>query len=311
MLDPLSPCTVSPVYSQTWTGDTSSDWFDSTNWSTGAVPTDSDFVYIDTTSTNATVISDQTTNGSVEAQDLIVGNSSTGSLTMENSGELVLTDAIAIGFNSDSTGAVVVTGSSTLTSAGGLIVGSEGTATLTISEGGEVILQDIAGPTVLADGIEAKALIIIGSAIGQDPVDPDTITAEGISIFEAGGTLVFNHTATSTDTYDFSAPITGLSATQNGTIGVAAGYTVFTGDNSGFTGTTTIDGGTLAVEAALGSSEFIVGDSGTDAGLLVESGGQVAVTSDTTIGNDSSSSGTTTLTGSGTSTSALSIAGNL
>ena len=305
----LSLCAVSPVLSQTWTGDTSSDWFDATNWSTGAVPTDSDFIYIDTTSPNATVISDQTTNGSAEAKDLIVGNSSTGSLTIENGGQLVLSDAIAIGFNSGSKGEVVVTGSSTLNSSGGLIVGSEGTATLTISEGGEVILQDIAGPIVLADGIEANASIIIGSAVGQNPVDPGTITALGISIIEPGGTLVFNHTATSTDAYEFSTPITGLSAAQNGTISVAAGYTVFTGDNSGFTGTTTIDGGTLAVEVALGSSELIVGDSGTDATLLVESGGQTTVTGDVTVGNESGSSGTLTVTGSGSDASTLSVAG--
>ena len=222
----------------------------------------------------------------------------------------MLSDVIAIGSNEGSSGEVVVTGSSTLNSAGGLIVGSEGDATLTISEGGEVILQDIAGPIVLADGIKAKASIIIGSAVGQTPVDPGTITASGISIIEPGVTLIFNHAATSTNTYEFSTPITGLGDAETGSISIAAGYTVFTGDNSGFTGTTTIDSGTLAVELALGSSELIVGDSGTDAALLVEAGGQAKVTGDATIGNDSSSSGTATDTGSGTSASALSVAGN-
>ncbi len=315
------PMTASAVLAQTWTGETSSNWFDATNWSTGAVPTDSDFAYVDTESPNATVISDQVSNGTAEADDMIVGNSSKGSLTIENGGQLILDDAIAIGFNKGSNGSVVVSGSttdgtttyaSTLNSAGGLIVGSEGKATLTISEGGAVIAQSIGGPITVADGEDSTASIIIGSAIGQTPNDPGTISATGISIVEAGGGLVFNHTATSTDPYVFSVPISSLSGLKSGTITVAAGYTELTGDNSGYAGTTTVDGGTLVVDVALGGSALTVGDSSTESTMVIQQGGQSVQTGNVIIGNNGSSSGSVTVTGESTdgTASSLSVAGN-
>ncbi len=311
---------ASAVHAQTWTGETSSDWFDATNWSTGAVPTDSDFAYIDTESPNATVISDQVSNGTAEADDMIVGNSSKGSLTIENGGQLILDDAIAIGYNKGSNGSVVVSGSttdgtttyaSTLNAAGGLIVGSEGKATLTISEGGAVIAQSIGGPITVAVGEDATASIIIGSAIGQTPNDPGTISAPGISIVEAGGGMVFNHTATSTNPYVFSVPIASLSGLKSGTITVAGGYTELTGDNSGYAGTTTVDGGTLVVDVALGGSALTVGDSSTESIMVIQQGGQSVQTGNVIIGNNGSSSGSVTVTGDSTggTASSLSVAG--
>ena len=46
-----------PFSAVTWSGTTNSDWATATNWSTGAVPTSSDIVYVDGTFTNEPTIS--------------------------------------------------------------------------------------------------------------------------------------------------------------------------------------------------------------------------------------------------------------
>ncbi len=110
-------------------------------------------------------------------------------------------------------------------------------------------------------------------------LDADTLT------FGAGdGTLVFNHIDTD---YDFSTAISG-----NGAIDHLAGDTIFSGDSSGFTGDTTIAGGTLRVNGSLGGTVSV------DSGTLGGSGtidGSVSVT-DGSIG-PGNSPGTLTITG--------------
>ncbi len=214
----------------TWTGTESTDWFDSDNWNNGT-PASNDGAFIDTTSTNATVVSDQSTNGTATATDVGVGISSTGSLTIENGGVLDVGSTFEIGFNSDSTGTVLITGSgSTLTVATQFSMANSGTATLTVSEGGSLVVD---GETTIelftiGNDSDAEATINIGSASGETAVAPGSITsAADIEISTAKSvTFVFNHTDTETDEYTFSPGIVG-----DADINVESGYTIFTGDN--------------------------------------------------------------------------------
>ncbi|MPZ32946.1 MAG: hypothetical protein GEV13_18475, partial [Rhodospirillales bacterium] len=75
--------TSSPAQAQTsWTGSTSSDWFDATNWNPGAVPTASSEVVLDTVTPNPTVVNAP---GAV-ADILRVGPNNTGTLIIQNGG---------------------------------------------------------------------------------------------------------------------------------------------------------------------------------------------------------------------------------
>src|SRR5690606_25652221 len=110
------------------------------------------------------------------------------------------------------------------------------------------------------------------------------------------GQILFNHASTE---YDFTADISG-----NGTISHLAGETVLSGDNSAFTGTATVDGGTLIVQNAFGSAITVnsAGDlvvdgatvedavSGSNTGVINVSGGGARIT-DSTIVNTTTSYG--------------------
>ena len=68
------------------------------------------------------------------------------------------------------------------------------------------------------------------------------------------GALVFNHTSSA---YTFAPNITGY-----GTIDVAGGTTIFTGNDSGFTGATSVGNATLEADSSLGGTVY-VGSNGT------------------------------------------------
>jgi outer membrane autotransporter protein len=173
-----------------------------------------------------------------------------GTLTLE--GTLSLT-TVTVG-SAASQGTLVVTGGGSLTTSGNLSVGDAGSGTLGI-----------------------------GAPAGSAPAAPGTITTGGSIAFGAGtGTLVFNHTSSD---YTFSDAISG-----SGTIDVLAGTTILSGDDSGFTGTTAITGGTLSGTA----TSFGTGAIRNDATLVVTGAG--------TLANAISGSGTLQKTGAGTLT---------
>ena len=98
---------ISPI---SWTGATSSDWTDVSNWSTGAVPTSSDIVFIDGTFTNEPTISstDTAVNSLFVASGntLTVGHSS--SLTV--SGDLTNNGTVALNSTSNDFSSLIVEG---------------------------------------------------------------------------------------------------------------------------------------------------------------------------------------------------------
>ncbi len=127
---------ASPAFAQTtnWTGGTSSDWFTASNWSLNAVPNNTNFVNINIVSPNVAVIA---TPGA-QASTMAVGNSGTGTLNIQDGGQL-LSGPSYLGLSAGVTGTATVSGAnSSWTSTGLFMVGNLGTAVLNIQDGGKV-----------------------------------------------------------------------------------------------------------------------------------------------------------------------------
>ena len=113
-----------------WHGSFSEDWFNANNWYSG-VPTQTTSANLNAVNPFATVVEAQ----AAAAQNLVIGVSGTGMLTIRGGGTLT-TSFTAIGNNKGSSGTVMVTGAgSSLTTDNSILVGGAGTGTLTVENG--------------------------------------------------------------------------------------------------------------------------------------------------------------------------------
>ncbi|MDA9372670.1 lamin tail domain-containing protein [Flavobacteriaceae bacterium] len=102
-----------PFSAVTWTGTTSSNWATATNWSTGAVPTSSDIVYVDGTFTNEPAIT------STDAVALSVTIASGNTLTIDEtssltvSGDFTNDGTVTLNSTADDFSSLIVTGTAT------------------------------------------------------------------------------------------------------------------------------------------------------------------------------------------------------
>jgi T5SS/PEP-CTERM-associated repeat protein/autotransporter-associated beta strand protein len=242
---------LSRAQAQSWTGATSTNWLDGTNWS-GGLPTSGTTTIIDTVSPRVTVLG----GGIGMTRNLIVGTSvlGGGSLTIENGAALSSLSGI-IGQNSGTTGTVTVDGAgSTWTSSNPIFVGDIGTGTLTISNGGIVSASNQVAIAVFAG---STGTLNIGAAAGQPAAAPGTLNTPQVQFGTGTGTIVFNHTSSN---YTFAPEIGG-----HGAVNVLAGTTILTANNS-YTGPTVISGGALVVDGSI-TSATTVSAGGTLAGI--------------------------------------------
>jgi outer membrane autotransporter protein len=183
------------------------------------------------------------------ASNLRVNN---GSLTVEN-GAQVSAKSIGGSAAAGATSNILVTGNgSTLTATGtlgSLTLGTfEAIGTLTLADGGTVVATGIdTNGVAIGTGRDGTGTVNIGAAEGQAAAAAGKFNAPTLFFGYSNGTLVFNHTNTD---YEF-APAIHAHAAQTGTrdIKQIAGTTRLTADSSGFSGTTTVSGGTLLVDA--------------------------------------------------------------
>ncbi len=145
----------------------------------------------------------------VEAANVNIGNitdlSTTSTVTVTGAGSTLKSDQISIG-----------------------------NGALTLSNGGEVFGGR--NPIVVSQA-GGYASLNIGAAAGAAAVAPGTLYGTDTLAINSHGTLVFNHTSSN---YAFANKVTG-----NGAINLLAGTTIFSGDDSQFTGNTTVSGSTL------------------------------------------------------------------
>ena len=96
----------------------------------------------------------------------------------------------------------------------------------------------------------------IGGAVGEAAAGVGTLDVPyvrfGAGIGAGNGTLNFNHTDTSGD-YVFAAAVSSQ-ISGAGTINHRAGVTTLSGGSGGFSGATTVSGGTLLVDGTLGGA---------------------------------------------------------
>ncbi|WP_354109163.1 autotransporter domain-containing protein [Bradyrhizobium sp. S3.12.5] len=286
-----------------WTGTTSTDWFTTTNWSAGVLPTAADTVNIDTVAPNATVVGA----AGAQAHFLFVGASGAGTLTIQNGG--AVSNVVGyLGFNALSTGTATVDGAgSTWTNSGNLTVGNSGTGTLTIQNGGAV--SNVRGylglnlgstGTVTVDGAGSSWTNSSELDIGYAGAGTLTIRNGG-NVSASDGVLGANATGTATvdgagSTWTNSGVLwvgasgIGQLTIQNG--GNVSNAFADIGVNVGSTGTVTVDG---AGSSWTNSGLLYVGDSG--AGMLtIRNGGNVSA-SDGVLGVNAT--GTATVDGAG------------
>ncbi len=197
-----------------------------------------------------------------------------GTVTITNGG-VVSTDNAFIGSQLSGVGTVTIGGAGTgsqFNFTTDLIVGDQGEGTLNVLEGGTVT-----GPTMtIASQVDSTGTVNLGAEAGQTPAAHGTLDVPLITFGAGAGTLVFNNTDTN---YTFGADMSGP-----GTILVQSpGETEFTGNSTGFSGTTTITNGKLAVNGTLG------GDVEVDAGGTLQGIG--------TVGNFTALSGGTVAPG--------------
>jgi outer membrane autotransporter protein len=299
------------------------------------------------------------------ADDLYVGQSGTGVLTIENGGEVSSSRGL-LGYDAGSNGTVTVTESgSEWTTSSQIYVGINGTGTLTVENGGTVTSAGRLGlaagssgvatvtvrgsfSTLVADDIEVgsrgRATLTVsgsgavydnnGTIIGEDPGGKGTVTVTGTgSNYVSGGAITIGDGGTGTFTVSAGANVLESDGVHVGASSGGVGTLTITGTGSGWTGGDMVyvgehgegtlivsDGGELTNTgiAAIGvmssgagaatvtgtgsswtsDSALYVGAQGTGT-LTVSAGGEIHTKDDLSVGFDTGSTGTTTVTGSG------------
>ena len=187
---------------------------------------------------------------------LEVGGSGTATLNIADGGRVTNTIGYIAAWGG-STCTVTVSGTdasgnaSSWANSAELRVGGYGTGTLNIADRGIVSVG--AGDVYLGWMASASGTINIGAAAGDAAVAAGALEAASVHFGDGAATLTFNHSGATT----FAAALTS-SGTGTHAFHHYAGTTTLTGDGSGFSGTTTVSGGSLIVgrngAGALGGS---------------------------------------------------------
>ena len=189
-----------------WNGATSTDWATATNWSTGAVPTSSDNVYIDGTFTNEPSISST--------------DAAAGSVTVATSNTLTIDETSSLTVSGDFTNTGTVTLNSTADDYSSLIV--TGTAT------GDIVYNRYVN---VYDDTAGGGWDLVCSPVGMSIAD--FITANGSNIQVLGDDYAFSQFNNATGQWERYA-----TASQTGNFEAGKGYSMATtgGSTVAFTG---------------------------------------------------------------------------
>ncbi|MGE0108431.1 MAG: autotransporter domain-containing protein [Bdellovibrionales bacterium] len=277
----------------TWLG-VSGDWTSVSNWSTGNIPTGADTLYINTTNNDPFI----TTPGAVA-------------------------DYIKIGSDEGSTASLTVTGTNTtLTASHDITVADQGTASFVISDEARVIINGYlrsnrsegSNSTLAVTGSGSDLSITKGLYIGQYGTSSLTI-AEGATV-SAGTYTILGWEEGAEGILSISGNGSNLSSTNslyigyygNGQFNIYDGATVSTaaytniGDKATSTGTLFVTGGGSRFTS---TNEIDIGRYG-DGIVIVSDGGTISASNYLCLGFYENSSGSLTITGSGSNVTATS-----
>jgi fibronectin-binding autotransporter adhesin len=221
---------------------------------------------------------------------LTVGLSGTATLSVAD-GATVSANIVHIGRRS--TGSATVAGSGSVlaaTSGSGIVLAADtsvagGNGTLTLTNGGMARSNNGASSIRLSLNAGGTGTLNIGAPAAAAAATPGIVNASTISTTLGTGTVQFNTTSTSANPFFLTkdGTATGASVTISDFSQVVhtAGYTVLGGVNN-YSGTTTVDGGTLMVNGSADFSDHTVntgatlGGSGSVGSLAVEQGAFVS-----------------------------------
>jgi outer membrane autotransporter protein len=282
-----------------WTGASSSDWADASNWNPSATPTGADAVVIDPAASNAHVLS-----GTATAADVTVGDTGNNVTMFIDSGAALNSGDILLGNNAGAGGTINIGGNATLTSNGLLTVGNSGAGSLIVGGG---VTSNL---TVLADQTGSTGLGIIGGpgavwiSIGQMIVGnggQGTLQITNGGSVQAQADLLMGNSAGGVGLILVDGVGSTLSVAQhlqigetnvgeldlhNGGTATVSGVTTL-GEHAGAAGHLTVDG---AGSVFTDTGDVYVGDVGT--GTMTLSHGGVANVNYLGLGYDTGSSGT-------------------
>ena len=184
-----------------------------------------------------------------------VGVEGAGTLIIDKGGFVSGTTGY-IGGDAGSSGVVTVSGMAANGTASrwdngvGLAIGFRGDGVLTIADGGVVSATD----ADIGTHVTSRATLNIGAAAGAVASGAGILAAPTLSFGAGNGTLVFNHTDTN---LNFAAQLISKGSGTH-SLDHYAGTTLLTGDSAAFTGTTSVRGGQLVVNGALGGTTHVL-----------------------------------------------------
>jgi T5SS/PEP-CTERM-associated repeat protein len=271
-----------PAQAQTnWTGATSTEWFDPSNWDNG-VPTVGVSARLDTVTPNPTVIG----SGLAASGAIFVGNQGTGQLTIQGGGTLSSTPVSVVGTLAGSQGTVTVTGVGSTWFNTTFVVGALGSGTLTIENRGKVITSGNS---------------IIGNLTGPQGPGVGTVTVTGgASMWDISGGLTVGN----------FGGIGNLTVSDGGLVTSTGGIIGNSGPQGTGQGTVTVTGGGRWL---LGAGNLSVGNVGSTGTLIIANGGEVSSSLGIIGVGPGGSQGTVTVTGAGstwTSSSSVTVGGS-
>jgi fibronectin-binding autotransporter adhesin len=285
---------------QNWTGATS-DWMVGSNWSGGVVPTNAT-VTISTTSPNPTVLGFSGTSVATSG-GLIVGDTTSGSLTIQNGSTLTSSATIfsTIGTNGG-TGVVNVTGAGSRWTYNGVpgnvsvILGNfSGTGTLNVSNGGSVVT---AGDLVVGERSGGTGFLSITSggtvSTGRDAYigrfadsNEGTATVSGAgSQWTIAARLFVGNGATGRLVSVGNTTVVADSGSP-GTLNMSGGGALQTAWLIGGTGATQVNFDRGVLQARADNANFISGFAGTE--LNIAAGGLTIDSAGFNVGTDATS----------------------
>ncbi|MBB2974381.1 autotransporter-associated beta strand repeat-containing protein, partial [Mesorhizobium sp. RMAD-H1] len=312
-----------PAAAQTtnWNGSQDSNWFNPNNWSNGA-PNSSMAAYIDNSTRNPVIIA---TPGALAGATMVPRTGTGVSLRIEGGGTLTSSSIARIGDLAGSAGAATVTGTgSTWTvnftgSDESFVIGAVGTGTLDITSGGSVVvIQDtMLGRAAAGKGtlnmsgggtLETTALKRGGSTVAngvQANFNGGILKAHAnntnfISGFRSGE-LNLQSGGLTIDSNGFNVSTASPFSGTGGLTKTGAGTLTLTGAST-FTGDTTVNGGTLTLNAAsITPGKVFVGNAaGASGNLVVENGSTITNSSYVRIAEVAGSTGVATIRGGST-----------
>ena len=234
---------------------------------------------------------------------ITVGNEGDGALILTEGGKAAARGSVYLGGYSDSgystgTGTVSVDGAGSelvaATIGGKLFVGNYGEGVLNLTDGGKATVNGGNGEIVLGSETGSSGTLNIG-----DSGAAGIVNAAVVSGGDGGGTVNFDHDATSATPYYFTKDGTSSGAavnlTDNLSVVNTAGYTVLTGTNT-YTGDTTINDGTLRIQGngLLGYDSATPGEGDYAGNITIASGAVLDFSSDAdsqTLSGDISGAG--------------------